>query len=140
MPPVNAAAPPFTSEPGWLEETKRLVLKYYEAEDSNALRVPPMALVRCSRGGKTRALEELAHILKLQNIPVVMISLNDYSSLKEWEKADGVGAVCRRIAFAASQIVTLANLWDSMRISRSRIGMSLHIKWTSGWAIVRACC
>jgi hypothetical protein len=98
---VNASAPPFTSEPGWLEETERLVLEHYKAEDGEE-RVPPMALVRCSRGGKTRALLELARTLKLHNIPVVMISLNDYSSLKEWEKADGVGAVCHRIAFAAS--------------------------------------
>jgi hypothetical protein len=101
VPPVDATDPPFTSEPRWLEETERLVLEHYRAEDGKE-RVPPMALVRCSRGGKTRALEELARILKLRNIPVVMISLNDYSSLKEWEKADGVGAVCRRIAFAAS--------------------------------------
>jgi hypothetical protein len=60
-----------------------------------------MALVRCSRGVKTRALEELARKLKAQSIPVVIISLNDHS-LNEWEKAD-VGAVCRRIAFAASR-------------------------------------
>jgi hypothetical protein len=102
VPPVSAKAPPFTSEPGWLEETERLVLKHYEAEDGEE-RVPPMALVRCSRGGKTRALLELARVLKLRNIPVVMISLNDYSELEEWEIADGVGAVCRRIAFAASR-------------------------------------
>jgi hypothetical protein len=101
VPPVDATDPPFTSEPRWLEETESLVLEHYKAEDGKE-RVPPMALVRCSRGGKTRALEELARMLKAQNIPVVMISLNDYSSLKEWEKADSVGAVCRRIAFAAS--------------------------------------
>ncbi len=99
--PVNASAPPFTSEPQWLEDTERVVLQHYTAEDGEE-RVPPMALVRCSRGGKTRALQELARMLKSRNIPVVMISLNDYSSLKEWEEADGVGAVCRRIAFAAS--------------------------------------
>jgi hypothetical protein len=100
-PPVDATDPPFTSEPGWLKETERIVLEHYVAEDGKE-RVPPMALVRCSRGGKTRALEELARMLKSRHIPVVMISLNDYSSLKEWERADGIGAVCSRIAFAAS--------------------------------------
>ena len=98
---MSSSAPPFTSEAGWLEETERVVLEHYEASDGEE-RVPPMALVRCSRGGKTRALLEVARMLKSRNIPVVMISLNDYSSLKEWEKVDGVGAVCRRIAFAAS--------------------------------------
>ena len=32
VPPVSASAPPFTSEPGWLEETERLVLEHYKAE------------------------------------------------------------------------------------------------------------
>ena len=102
MPPVDARDPPFTSEPGWLEETVRLVVKHYVAKDGKE-RVPPMALVRCSRGGKTRALEELARALQARHTPVVMISLNDYSSLKEWEEADSVGAICRRIAFAGCQ-------------------------------------
>ncbi len=65
-----------------------------------------MALVRCSRGGKTRALEEIAHSLrrKRPEISVVFVSFNDDSVIKDWEHADPVAALCRRIAFAALDI------------------------------------
>lgn len=66
-------------------------------------RKPPMALVRCSRGGKTRALVELALSLK-ENDPEITafrVSFNDATFLMQSEQSDPVGALCRRIAFAA---------------------------------------
>jgi hypothetical protein len=74
--------------------------------ETDANRVVPLALVRCSRGGKTRALKELAHSLRKQDskLVVIFISFNDYSAIQEWEHGDPVSALCRRIAFAALNI------------------------------------
>ena len=62
-----------------------------------------MALVRCSRGGKTRALKEVAHQLhrKLPGTAIIFVSFNDLTPVQPWEQADPLGALCRRIAFAA---------------------------------------
>ena len=66
-------------------------------------RVPPMALVRCSRGGKTRALYEIAKICKekIKVDSVIYVSFNDSTSLGEWEQQNPLQALCVRIAFAA---------------------------------------
>jgi hypothetical protein len=80
-----------------------LILEHFNAKDKDegAERVPPMALVRCSRGGKTRSLRELACLLKtkLPDVAVIFISLNDFSTLETWENNDQIGALCRRIAY-----------------------------------------
>jgi hypothetical protein len=93
--------PPFISKPKWLKRTVKLILKHFNAKDEGAERVPPMALVRCSRGGKTRSLRELACLLKtkLPDVAVIFISLNDFSTLETWENNDQIGALCRRIAY-----------------------------------------
>ena len=52
-------------------------------------RTPPMALVRCSRGGKTRALTEIAK--KSRNalgICVIYVTFNDWSSMRPEEQDD----------------------------------------------------
>jgi hypothetical protein len=59
----HKGSPTFTSEEGWLEDTCKIIMAKC-AEWDGAERVAPMALVRCSRGGKTRALLEIAHALK----------------------------------------------------------------------------
>ncbi len=82
LPPILDTEPKFTCAPGWLEETVSQAVKQFEAKDEYELRVPPMALVRCSRGGKTRALRETARLLKARNIPVLFVSFNDYTPLK----------------------------------------------------------
>jgi hypothetical protein len=93
--------PPFICEPNWLDDTTTSILKYFNAKDEGAERVPPMALVRCSRGGKSRSLRELACLLKttLPDVAVIFVSLNDFSTLRPWENNDQIGALCRRIAF-----------------------------------------
>jgi hypothetical protein len=50
-------------------------------KDTGFSRVPPMALVRCSRGGKTRALSELAKkMTKLaNNVFVIFVAFNEWS-------------------------------------------------------------
>ena len=79
-----------------------MVLEFLDMSDDNVKRVPPMAMVRCSRGGKTRAAMELGRMIKEQyGISVLFVSFNGNTSLKTWEQTDLVGALCRRIAFAA---------------------------------------
>ncbi|KAL3913423.1 MAG: hypothetical protein SGILL_006498 [Bacillariaceae sp.] len=81
-----------------------------------------MAIVRCSRGGKTRALKEIAAALynheftvhedgyEARSTPVrtsrlacLYVSFNDITSIEPWEQADPLQALLRRIAFAAEQ-------------------------------------
>jgi hypothetical protein len=96
-PPIPAGEPSFTSEEHWLENLCKEIMEHFGAEDEPSKRVPPMALVRCSRGGKTRALREIANALK---VPVLLVSFNDYSCVLDEERITPVGALCRRIAFA----------------------------------------
>jgi hypothetical protein len=62
-----------------------------------------MALVRCSRGGKTRALYEIAAAIKknFSDCAVLYVSFNDWSSVKPWEQSQPLEALCRRIAASA---------------------------------------
>jgi hypothetical protein len=73
---------------------------------SGSIRVPPMAVVRCSRGGKTRALYEIANWIKepsvhREPVAVIYVTFNDFSSLHDNEQDDPLQALCQRIAFAA---------------------------------------
>ena len=92
---------PFVSEEGWMKNILNDILNGFSDFDCH-LRVAPLVLVRCFRGGKSRALSEIAEQLRMKDIPVLSISFNDYSKLEDWEHDDPVGAVCRRIAFVAS--------------------------------------
>jgi len=64
--------------------------------------LPPTAFVCCSRGGKTRALIEIAQRLKSSvDTSVIFVSFNGFSDIQRWEQENPLGALCRRIAFAA---------------------------------------
>jgi hypothetical protein len=95
----------FCAEVGWLDRVTGLVLKGLASGDSGGARVAPLAFIRCSRGGKTRALEEVAKSLRTAapNVAVLFVSFsfNDCSGARAWEHADPVRALCCRIAFAA---------------------------------------
>jgi len=59
---------------------------------------------RCSRGGKTRALQELQRELTQDGIPVIFVTFNDYSTLSRSgdEQSDPLSALLIRIAFLAT--------------------------------------
>ena len=61
------------------------------------------SLARCSRGGKTRALYELAKALCEQCVSTLFVSFNDFSECKdEISGGDSIlEMLCRRIAFDA---------------------------------------
>ena len=125
--PPKSTKPEFVAPDGWLEEVEvEIVAQLQRSEDlvdsdtddymgdtendgdETLYRVAPMAVVRCSRGGKTRALYEIANKMHgynqlcHQNIASLYISFNDYSSLRPWEQEDPLQALLRRIVFMAS--------------------------------------
>ncbi|KAI3656268.1 hypothetical protein MP638_002009 [Amoeboaphelidium occidentale] len=79
-----------------VEEINELMLK----EETDTYCIPPMAFVRCSRGGKTRALLETASMLKAQSpgLAVIYVSFNNLTDLIRSE-TDGLAALRRRIAY-----------------------------------------
>jgi hypothetical protein len=101
--------PEFVSGEEW-EGVDLEIRRHFECSDEDEAdqcdgfkRVPPMAVVRFSRGGKTRALYEIATICKekVKVESVIYVSFNDSTSLSEWEQEDPLQALCLRIAFAA---------------------------------------
>jgi hypothetical protein len=101
--PVAANNPPFLTK-GWIDDRVAEIYTEFvrKDEDDGSYRKPPMAVVRCCRGGKSRALIELALRIKSRcDITAFRISFNDATALQESEQNDLIGAVCRRIAFAA---------------------------------------
>lgn len=125
--PPKSTKPEFVAPDRWLHEVEMEIIaqlirsddlvdsqtgEYFGGTDNDGDetldRVAPMAVVRCSRGGKTRALYEISNKLhggtQLLNydIATLYISFNDYSSLKVWEQEDPLQALLRRIVFMAS--------------------------------------
>jgi hypothetical protein len=96
--------PAFVSPSGWLDDICNKVKVQFDLEDSENPRVSPVALVRCSRGGKTRALHELASALSRKNDAgaIIYVSFNGQTNLLPWEKLEPpLEALCRRILFTA---------------------------------------
>jgi len=100
-PMVSGSEPEFVDEE-WLSDNVKDILSLYRSNDEMPLRVPLTAFVRCSRGGQTRALKEIGQRLKSSiHASVIYVSFNEFSLVGVWEEADPLGALCRRIAFAA---------------------------------------
>jgi hypothetical protein len=104
LPTLREENPPcFIAPEGWMDALCGTVWLNTETADSENPRVVPVALTRLSRGGKTRALYELALVFKEQHprCAIVSVSFNSQTPLRPWEKDDPLPALCRRIAFAA---------------------------------------
>ena len=56
---------------------------------------------------------------KLRDAAIIPISLHDATNLRSWEQDDPVGAVCRRIAFAAQLVAPTS--FDTFRVHVSRV-------------------
>ena len=114
--PPKSTFPEFVAPDGWLEEVEDEIVAQMmlsdalggSNSDATVERVTPMAVVRCSRGGKTRALYEIANKIRGYNrtcqadIAVLYVSFNDYSSLETWEQQSPLQSLLRRIVFMAS--------------------------------------
>ena len=89
-----------------MEDRAREIKINFDLQDDTGgeTRVPPLASVRCTRGGKTRALTEMERRLKItpkwDDVVVIRISTNDFSGLDECDDlGDHIQILCRRIAF-----------------------------------------
>jgi hypothetical protein len=105
IPPTDNKSPTtFLAKGDWLQKTVDKINEGLMEKDTESVRVSPMALVRCSRGGKTRSLRELGFKLKKERpeAAVIFVAFSHFSRLQDWEQVDPLGALCRRIAFAAS--------------------------------------
>jgi hypothetical protein len=107
-PPTKPSKPEFTCSEGWLDNVEVEILAQLESSDhpTGSERIPPMAVVRCSRGGKTRALYEIANKMhecrpSRGRIAAIYVTFNDFSSIQPDEQHDPLQALCQRIAFAA---------------------------------------
>jgi len=106
-PPTAPKEPEFVCNKGWLPGVKDNVEHQLATADGGGLnqhRVGPMALVRCSRGGKTRALYEIANSgvsYSGDPVRVIFVSFNDFSALDHTDQEDPLQALMLRIAFAA---------------------------------------
>ena len=97
--PDKPESPKFVCSQDWLN-VEDTIMAQLEAKDTSYNRVPPMAFVRCSRGGKTRALTEIAHILrkkrsKIDPVAVIFVSFSHITNLSD-EEFIGFAAYCVR--------------------------------------------
>ena len=109
--PAKAVEPEFVCHYGYLAEIKAEILNRLEDIDGDD-RVPPMAVVRCSRGGKTRTLNEIAHIMRNvspqkpedHRLAVLLITFNDFMHLSETEEKeeDTLQVFLKLVAFMAT--------------------------------------
>jgi hypothetical protein len=103
--------PIFTAPPQWTESICRIIVERLARNEleNKGVRLSPMGLVRFTRGGKSRALREIARYLKKENkdMGVISISMNDDTPLSDEEQNDPLTALCLRIAFAARKDISL---------------------------------
>lgn len=94
---------PFIGQ-AWLGTTLNLLLDHKDRDDKQNKRPLPLALVRCSRGGKTRAIKELMLRIPPKRAKGIYISFNNETPicLQEYFK-DPVQEFYDRIGFAAQR-------------------------------------
>ena len=136
IPQLNEENPPaFTAPDNWLESICEEILQWMQKGDTAAVRVPPLCLSRCSRGGKTRSLYEIAKFLKSKETAVFYVTFNDWSAIQGWEQEDPVGALFRRIAFAA---LKERNYQDAKQY-KSIMNAAVRKAWIEKWLGSRPC-
>ena len=115
--------PPFLCRNEWFNGILNTIDAFLPCRevDQNS-RIPPLAISRCSRGGKTRALHEIALAVQRRTkntvnpdfpVNVLFVSFNgNISPVKEEETP--LSALTRRIAFALSDVEKVAENFDKM--------------------------
>ena len=117
--------PTFLCDKEWLKGVLNTIDAFLPCReiDKNS-RIPPLAISRCSRGGKTRALHEIALKVQMRTknavnpdfpVNVLFVSFNgNVSPIVPAEKRAPLFALTRRIAFALSNVKKEADNFDSM--------------------------
>ncbi len=88
----------------WLTNNVEIIRKTLtlvdEGSSKSSSRKPVFAVVRMTRGGKTRALQELTNALRSANIVAVFISFNGSTPFRQAERANLQEAFDRRVMYA----------------------------------------
>eukprot|EP00978_Attheya_sp_CCMP212_P024156 scaffold75504_cov56-Attheya_sp.AAC.1 len=105
LPEIDEKSCKFLEPKGWLDTTCAQVLGQARIQDKDNTRCSPIALVRCSRGGKTRSMKELAKRIRAEDdeYAIVFISFNTGTPLAA-NPRNPIDEVCIRIAFAALKL------------------------------------
>ena len=104
--PVPGKLPNFVGQDDrgrpWLDATyEDIATRIVQSDDDDKeTRVPPAALVGCSRSGKTRALIELGEKLRIQGKNVIFVSFNDATTYADNEASSRLESLLVRIAYA----------------------------------------
>ncbi|KAG7361112.1 hypothetical protein IV203_036212 [Nitzschia inconspicua] len=88
----------------WLDTTREQLVDHAKRKDKNSNRCSPIAFIRCSRGGKTRSMVELARKVREEDesYSIVFVTFNTDTPLhSKDEQRDPVEELCIRIAYAA---------------------------------------
>ncbi|CAB9518384.1 unknown protein [Seminavis robusta] len=117
-----------------------------DTEDGK-VRVPPLAVSRCSRGGKTRTLLEIANMMfksderQEDSLAVLLITFNDFMGLSENEKKEEnmCQVFLRRVAFMATykserkfhkeRDIDIHKAFTDFRKSNSYFDQDMFVHW-----------
>jgi hypothetical protein len=105
-PMLGPESPPFVCSKDWLKNVKTIIDDGLQEGDENHLKrtIQPMAFVRYSRGGKTRALREIANMeltcgQEEEPVKAIFVTFNEYSDLDKDDQDDPLRALLLRISF-----------------------------------------
>ena len=114
LPPFEKDQKPFMAPEGWLNKTRDVLLDNMNLQEGGS-RPLPMAFVRCSRGGKTRATTEAIHLITT-SCAAVYVSFNNETpmELQDYFKRP-LEELCDRIGFAARKGDLLSLAWLEFR-------------------------
>jgi hypothetical protein len=103
--PRPPGEPKFVYPDNWLDKVTHIAEQELAVADGEECgRVRPMAVARCSRGGKTRFLTELTTLTLVHDediVSFIFVSFNGFSVLDEYDQEEPLQALLLRIAFAA---------------------------------------
>jgi hypothetical protein len=129
QPPATASKPEFTSGKDWTGSVNIKIQAQLESADAPLTEVPPMDAVRCSQGGKTWALYEIAHRIHATSHPpgaepvaVIFVTFNNFSSLQLHEQDDPVNALCQMYCLHGTQSPHAAQRYNEQITSLLYIG------------------
>ncbi|GKY92129.1 hypothetical protein MPSEU_000184300 [Mayamaea pseudoterrestris] len=146
--PVHAIKPEkYVCPEGFLESLFSQVSRHLEGDE----RVPPMALVGCSRSGKTALLEEIATRLPdylaahgSEPVAIIMITFNDYSPVSLIDHEGALQALGRRLLFSINVKETERNqafnyyvkAYDTFRRKNYVIALDDIMEWLDGFRVI----
>ena len=138
--------PKFLCKQGWLADILSIIESLFDASDyEHPYKIAPLGISRCSRGGKTRCLHEIASEVQkrvkddlsgeeggiFSETVILMVSFNGrISPIEEEEKKFPLFALTRRIFFALSGVAKTEENFNEFR--KYDITAEQVSKWLKG--------